>query len=283
MPALELQIGMARIAIECPPELVTPIKSTVFSTVLRTISFDTHPNYSIHKEHERYLLQRGKRITHQNRNPVRIIYALEWQIVNDLLRLNRRYLQLHAAALHSNGKTVVLIGGSGTGKTSLSILLMRHGWTFMTDEFALIDVDCQTVFPFPRNLIIKPHHRRYLQLPTDLPVIHIVGDQDESQPVYYVAPTYFGACSARPGQLSKIILISAGDDAQASRTPLTEVATFEQLYQNLFNPRAFRHCLPDSLSRLLPVTQRFILHLPNPLGLTRQKQQELIETLVEPC
>ena len=51
----------------------------------------------------------------------------------------RRHLILHASAVESDGKALIMTGVSGSGKSTLSALLGQSGWRFMGDEFVLID------------------------------------------------------------------------------------------------------------------------------------------------
>lgn len=52
----------------------------------------------------------------------------------ELLERRGRY-SLHAAAMASADGTVTLLaGGSGAGKTTLALALLRHGWAFLADD-----------------------------------------------------------------------------------------------------------------------------------------------------
>jgi HprK-related kinase A len=67
----------------------------------------------------------------------------------------RRHLLLHASAVEKGGKVLVMTGLSGSGKSTLSALLGHHGWRFMGDEFALLDLASGKVAPFPRLISLK--------------------------------------------------------------------------------------------------------------------------------
>ena len=67
----------------------------------------------------------------------------------------KRYLLLHAATVERDGKALLMTGASGAGKSTLSALLGEHGWRFMGDEFALLDLDDGQLFPFPRAVSLK--------------------------------------------------------------------------------------------------------------------------------
>ncbi|MET4898127.1 HprK-related kinase A [Sphingomonadaceae bacterium jetA1] len=68
---------------------------------------------------------------------------------------HRRHLLLHASVVERDGRALLMSGVSGAGKSTLSLLLMRKGWRFLGDEFALIDPDSGLAFPFPRPISLK--------------------------------------------------------------------------------------------------------------------------------
>jgi HprK-related kinase A len=67
----------------------------------------------------------------------------------------KRYLLLHASAVERDGKAVLMTGASGSGKSTLAAMLGEHGWRFMGDEFALLDLQTGMLHPFPRAISLK--------------------------------------------------------------------------------------------------------------------------------
>ncbi len=67
----------------------------------------------------------------------------------------KQYLLLHASSVERDGKALLMTGLSGSGKSTLSAVLGEHGWRFMGDEFALLDLSDGTLHPFPRAVSLK--------------------------------------------------------------------------------------------------------------------------------
>ena len=67
----------------------------------------------------------------------------------------RHYLLLHAATVEKDGKALILTGESGSGKSTMSAVLMSQGWRLLGDEFALLDPESGRVHPFPRPISLK--------------------------------------------------------------------------------------------------------------------------------
>jgi len=90
-----------------------------------------------------------------NRRRNEVLPYVEWGINWRVIAARTDYLQLHAATLAYDGQAVVFAGPSGTGKSTLAAGLLARGWSYLSDEFALIDPDTLLVHPFPKALCIK--------------------------------------------------------------------------------------------------------------------------------
>ncbi len=62
---------------------------------------------------------------------------------------------LHAAALECGGRAVLLVGGSGSGKSTTTWGLLHHGFGYASDELAPIDLGTGLVHAFPQALGLK--------------------------------------------------------------------------------------------------------------------------------
>ena len=71
-----------------------------------------------------------------------------------LARHKSRFAVFHAAALVSDGSTVVFSGPSGAGKSSLALAAVRRGWRYFSDEFVV--TDGQLVWGWPRAIRFDP-------------------------------------------------------------------------------------------------------------------------------
>ncbi len=65
------------------------------------------------------------------------------------------YLQIHASVVCRDGAAVVFPGKPGAGKTTLAAALLARGWSYATDEFALIEPRTRLLVPYPKALSIK--------------------------------------------------------------------------------------------------------------------------------
>jgi hypothetical protein len=81
----------------------------------------------------------------------------------ELLKRRDRFA-VHAAAVASAGRAVLIAGPAGAGKTTLSVAAARAGWDFMGDDVALIRVapgGGLTVIGFPDEIDLVPDAVRF--------------------------------------------------------------------------------------------------------------------------
>lgn len=82
-------------------------------------------------------------------DPGSLAAGLEHALLREGL-LSSDHLPLHAGVIGLAGRTVLLIGGSGTGKTTLTLGLVDRGHTFFSDEAGPLDPSTGHVAPFHR-------------------------------------------------------------------------------------------------------------------------------------
>ena len=84
----------------------------------------------------------------------RLAYLLMNEVVHKFITGNRRSLAMHAGAVHGRGCGLLLPGGSGSGKSSLAAWLLGQGFSYLSDELALLDGDGR-ILGLPRPLSFK--------------------------------------------------------------------------------------------------------------------------------
>ncbi len=279
MPFFKIQVGPAEVSLECEQKLRTDIVATVFSALLRPTDRKARIHYRVTALNDRWLLFRNNRLTHRNKVKTKIIYALEWQIVEDLLNHNPETLKLHSAALTRQESGLIFCGAPSTGKTSLAILLMQNGWQLLSDEFAILNVERQ-IIPFPRNLIIKPHLRAKIIIPTGTSVFSLHGDYGEKMEAFYLAPELFGrVATCAPAALKGLIFLEKAEHDGFDLQPLAHYAAFRLLMQHLFNRNIRSRKWIERLVDLANSIPAYSLNISTPLDLPLSARQTLAEQL----
>jgi hypothetical protein len=87
--------------------------------------------------------------------PRRIIEFVLWDVSTTAIGSNHGFLAVHAAAASWRGRGIVLPAPPDSGKSTLVAGLTRAGFSYLTDEAALIDPATGMLQPFPRSLWLE--------------------------------------------------------------------------------------------------------------------------------
>ena len=134
---------------------------SLYAPYLRQAAGENEVAVRIHARHRYpwrrgpYLIQSDGGLESEARRRYEVLPHLEWIINWQIIRQRDDYLQLHAATLEHRGEALLLPGEPGSGKSTLTAGLLSRGWSYLCDEFALIDPATRRVQPFPRALCIK--------------------------------------------------------------------------------------------------------------------------------
>jgi hypothetical protein len=82
--------------------------------------------------------------------PDSLLRYVEWLAVAQPLARSTSYMVIHGAALARDGATILLVGESGAGKTTVTVGLLQRGWLPLGDDLALISRQSLAITPFPR-------------------------------------------------------------------------------------------------------------------------------------
>lgn len=85
-----------------------------------------------------------------------VLHHLFWHVNSEAIRRTGNFLLIHAGSVVSpTGHGVLLPGGTGSGKTTLAMGLVRAGFGYLSDEAGAIDPVGGRVYPYPKALTLK--------------------------------------------------------------------------------------------------------------------------------
>jgi hypothetical protein len=102
-----------------------------------------------------FMLSRAGVAVASARQAADLLFLLEKELVVALQRRRSDLLFLHAAALVHRGRAYVLVGDSGHGKSTTAWGLLHHGFGYLSDELAPIDLVTLEVLAYPHALCLK--------------------------------------------------------------------------------------------------------------------------------
>lgn len=119
-----------------------------------------------------------------------ILDYLFWHVNRQAIERSDDLVLLHAAGVERNGVCIVLPAPMECGKTTLAAGLVRHGFSYLTDEAVAIDPSDLTVRPFAKPLSVDPGSWEVLAdlEPTDHEAIRSLRPNQWQIPVTSIAP-----------------------------------------------------------------------------------------------
>lgn len=85
----------------------------------------------------------------------RALRSLEDGVADCLLEAVSDCLLIHAGAVTLNNMSYIIVGQSGSGKTTTTLEFLRRGYLYLTDEFTAVKKNGTGICPFPRSATRK--------------------------------------------------------------------------------------------------------------------------------
>jgi hypothetical protein len=149
----------------------------------------------------------------------------------EVLRRRSRYC-LHAAACVVDGRVVLVPGGSGAGKTTVAVAMVRAGAGFMGDDTVLLspDPDGVSVFGFPDEINLTDGTARMFA-----EVAHLVGaPRMAGARKHRIRPeNVFGRPSVMRGRPAVLVFPVVGDAEDNRVRPMSQAEALVELVPNV--------------------------------------------------
>lgn len=137
------------------PDLL-PLCEAIYPSAVRPGGDDTVPRYRLVREPRGLVAAHSPhRPLKRSRDPARLLVPLEWWITYDILTANPGNLHLHGGGFRSGDTAVMLPGGHGAGKTSLTLEALSRGYRVYSDEILVVDPARVRLRPYPRAFVVK--------------------------------------------------------------------------------------------------------------------------------
>jgi hypothetical protein len=181
-----------------------------------------------------------------------LIHEVDKNLTLALQRARPDLLFLHAAAVELDGRAVVMCGSSGTGKSTMTFALLHHGFGYLSDELAPIEVESGLVLPYAHALCLKslPPSAPY-RLPADM--------LDAGETLHVPVAALPGASRLLPRPLAALVFLRRdGSTLGTGLLPLTVAAASAHLLSSSLNALAHRDQGADAalvIARRVPAFQ----------------------------
>lgn len=161
-------------------------------------------------------------------------------------------MMVHGAVVARGESALLIVGGSGAGKSTAAIAALVHGWDLLTDDLAVAHPRVSTV----RGVARRP------RLPADLAGRHgLTGPAESGGRERLVLP----ASTLSPGErnLVALVLVGHGEDGGLERLPPGDLhAIDDALAVPAFGPVLRKHIAPAAALVSIPTFR--LLHTADP-------------------
>jgi hypothetical protein len=87
----------------------------------------------------------------------------EWMTISEAMKCWSRFVQVHAGLVATAHESALLVGKSGSGKSTTTVALALEGLSLYSDDVALIDRDTLRAYCAPRPIKLDSGARRLLR------------------------------------------------------------------------------------------------------------------------
>ncbi|MGD8816469.1 MAG: PqqD family protein [Acidobacteriota bacterium] len=140
---------------------------------------------------------------------------------------NFRFLALHSAAVCAEGKLLLLPGGAGAGKSSLTAALLARGFGYVTDELLLVDLYAKTLTGAPLAIGLKPGAWQLVgAIYPGVASMPVFERQDGRRVKYLTPPGLCRNCALE--HIGAVVFPSVTADVHLALHPLSVAETFSR-------------------------------------------------------
>ena len=181
-----------------------------------------------------------------------LVFQLEKAIIVALQQFRPDLLFLHAAALERDRAAWLFVGESGAGKSTTAWGLLHHGFSYLSDELAPIDLGTLEVLPYPHALCLKQRPPPPYLLPGDY--------LDLGRTIHVPARSLPSVSRLDPCALQAVFFLS--QETRRREPMLRRASTAEaaaRLYVSTLNALAHEACGLDAVLQVVRHVSCFVL------------------------
>lgn len=195
--------------------------------------------YTIRRAENAWRLDRDGRAPVAATDPGQLLLDLDQDVIVRVQQARSRLYFVHAGVLASGGRGVMLVAASGGGKSTTTWALVHHGFRYLSDELAPIDLTTLTVAPYPRALTLKAPPPDTYPLPSPTVVT--------SRGFHVTTAALPAGVQGHPVPLAAILFLQyPRGGARAASRRISAAQAGARLYANTLNALAHRNAGLDA-------------------------------------
>ncbi len=164
--------------------------------------------------------------------PAQLLYEIEGVIVPRAQLLRADLVFIHAGVVSREGRVLLLVGGAGAGKSTLTWALSNDGFRYCSDELAPVQIRAQDLFvyPYPHAICLKQGHPELGGCPS--------GTFQAGHRTYIPVAALDSGLSLDADRVTDIFFVSHRADSAPEVLPLSVSDIAFRIYPHLLNALA---------------------------------------------
>jgi hypothetical protein len=157
MPTLALSVLGRGVRVHCDDATAAALLSATYGA-MQGDAETTHLEYTVRRgagTTSAFVIERVGGAAREAADEAMLLAEFDADLAVELQRLRPDLYVVHAAVLAHGSGAVMLVAPSGGGKSTLSWALLHHGFDYLSDELAPIELASLDILPFPRALMVK--------------------------------------------------------------------------------------------------------------------------------
>jgi hypothetical protein len=233
--------------IECGDETTHGLLDAVYGAMVgEPASSDLSYSAGMSEDGAGFFIVREKRWQARTADADEFLTLFNDDVTIELQKLRPDLYFLHAGAVERGGKAVLLAAEAGGGKSTTTWALLHHGFRYLSDELAPLELESMTVLPFLRALCLKSRPPE----PYGLREAATVGSRVTHLPVQSLP----GGVVNDPVPVGALVFVNReSGPAEPRLRRLRSARAAQLLYANALNPLAHAD---DGLAGALRIVER---------------------------
>jgi hypothetical protein len=146
----------------------------------------------------------------------------------------RHYVIVHAGVISRNGRGLLIPATGGAGKSTLVAAASLSGFTYLSDEFAIIEPATSAVWPFRKSICLKPGGWEIIQRRFAVSVPSASAIRSNNTLVHYLLPPQLQPAD-QPCEVTHIVLPDRQPGTMARLGRVTFGSALAELARHSFN------------------------------------------------
>ncbi|HWC14338.1 MAG TPA: hypothetical protein VG929_07065 [Actinomycetota bacterium] len=182
---------------------------------------------------EAYTYFRGTRALYKHTDLGEVLREAIWDLHASVPQRARDFVFLHAGAVASEGRALLLPARMDCGKSSLTLALLGAGWDYLSDELAPIDPVTRRVYPFPKLISLDAGSLEFFPGVTQR--LEDRRGLSAALPERYVRPEDVDAGTADKAPVAWLVFPTSDFGGPVRLTPVSTAAAVEGMAANALN------------------------------------------------